>query len=120
MWQCMHNTLKRESAQRGQLRVDACGVIGIYVGIEEVGVPYEEKIQWQDLLVMKGLGSDAARLDDAFEPYLEPPNSLVEENTPHHTPFLVSWARMRRGKVRGCGDGERGNSEGRRDTAAGH
>ena len=35
-----------------------------------------------------------------------------------HSYFLVGdvdvvtvWARMRRGKVRGCGDGERGNSE---------
>ena len=27
------------------------------------------------------------------------------------------WVRMRRGKVRGCGDGERGNNEGRRDAA---
>ena len=76
-WWCTHNALKRESAQRGQLGVDVRGVVGIYVGIEEVGMPYEEKIQWRDLLVAKGSGSDAARLDDMFEPYLEPPNSLV-------------------------------------------
>ena len=93
MWQCMHNTLKRESIQCSQLRVDMCGVISIYVGIEEVGVPYKGKIQWWDLLVMKGLGSDAARLDNMFEPYLESPNSLLEENMPHHTPFwfLCIW-----------------------------
>ena len=76
--------------------MDVHGVVGIYAGIEEVGMPYEENIQWQDILVAKGSGGDAARLDDTFEPYLELPNSLVEENTPHHTPFCFLRIRIPR------------------------
>ena len=83
---CTHNALKRESTQHGQLRVDARRVVGIYGGIEEVGEPYEEKIQWQDLVVTKGSGSDAARLDDAFEPYLKPPSRKT-----HHIILLFGF-----------------------------
>ena len=96
MQRCTHNTLKRESAQHGQLGVDMRGVVGTYVGIEEVGVPYEDKIQWRDFLIVKGSGGDTARLDDAFEPYLELPTSLVEENTLHHTPFWFLCIRIPR------------------------